>query len=245
MRRLITLLALAVSLLLVTAVVPAAAKKPVPKPAAFYDVTLQITGENGLGMCDGSPQSLTMVELVGKGASGSALLADGTEGTFGTGEETSEPRLYLRADVPADRDYEPIGYLPDNDDNTFDGCHGGALGGSDPPDVPSYFIIHSDSDGNMSNVLWAFDLYKTEGTKGKDKTPGVKEYFRLWGTWATFTDTGEPDGAPCPLTPLAEATCHVSGPFQVWHYYPIEQIGVDQQFDFEMTITPVPPPPAD
>ncbi len=123
-----------------------------------------------------------------------ALLADGTG-------VTSVPRLYLYADIEWSRTY------PDADSgDEFDGCHGGALEGSES-DVPSYFIIHADRSGYVSNVLWAFDVYVEEGTKGKNKIPGVKEYFRLWATEeASFEDAS---WSGCLLTPTEAVTCIV------------------------------------
>jgi hypothetical protein len=218
-RRFLFLL-LAVLMTLVVAL-PATAKKP-PKPdkpspdPVLYDVTLNHTGAEGLGLCDGGVP-LVMADI------GGALLADGTGGT-------STPRLDLDADIAWSRTHP-------NDDSgaEFDGCHGGPLVGSES-DVPSYFIIHTDRSGYVSNVLWAFDVYTEEGTKGKDKTPGVKEYFRLWGTEeASFVD--DESGNGCQLTPTKTVTCSVSGPFDIWHYYPIEQIGI-ADFEFTLTITP-------
>jgi hypothetical protein len=84
-------------------------------------------------------------------------------------------------------------------------------------------------------VLWAFDAYVTEGTKGKDKIPGVKEYFRLWGTEEVSFLDGE--GNRCPLNPTEPVTCFVNGVFHVWYYYPIEQIG-EANFEFVLTIEP-------
>jgi hypothetical protein len=198
------------------AVKPDKPGKPSPDPV-FYDVTLDLAGDEGLGLCDEAP--LVMTDIDG------ALLADGTGGT-------SVPRLLLEANVPWTRTYP----VPDSPDSgaSFEGCHGGALPRSES-DVPSYFIIHSDRSGYVSNVLWAFDVYVEEGTKGKNKTPGVKEYFRLWGTEdASFKDAS---GNACLLTPTEAVTCYVSGPFEIWHYYPIEQIGVTT-FEFTLTITP-------
>ncbi len=198
---------------------PATADKPdkpdKPSPdLVLYDVTLNLTdADDGLGLCDEEP--LVTADIDG------ALLADGTG-------DTSVPRLHLRAEVPWSREHPA-----DISGDEFDECHGGALDGSDS-DVPSYFIIHTDRSGYVSNVLWAFDVYVEEGTKGRNKIPGVKEYFRLWGTDASFVDDS---GNGCLLTPTEAATCHVSGLFEVWHYYPIEQIGT-AYFDFTLTITP-------
>ena len=151
-----------------------------------------------------------------------ALLADGIG-------DTSIPRLWLRAAVPWSRtDPEPVTA------DEFDGCHGDALAGSES-DTPSYLVIHSDRSGYVTRALWAFDVYVEEGTNGKDKIPGVKEYFRLWSTdEVNFEDTL---GNRCPLNPTEAATCHVSGQFELWHYYPIEQIGVTS-FEFTLTIDP-------
>jgi hypothetical protein len=94
-------------------------------------------------------------------------------------------------------------------------------------------VIHSDRDGAISNLLWAFDVYAQEGTKGKDRTPDIREYFRLWGSeTVTFADV---DGNACPIAPETQVTCYVSGSFDVWHYYPIDQIGT-ADFAFSMTI---------
>ncbi|MCJ7780222.1 MAG: hypothetical protein MUQ27_05305 [Acidimicrobiia bacterium] len=191
---------------------PGKPDEPSPDPG-FYDVTMDLTGAEGLGLCD---EPLVMVDMDG------SLLADGTEGT-------SVPRLYLKAGVDPSRTHpETV------TGEEFDACHGGALEGSDS-DVPSYFIIHTDRSGYISNVLWAFDVYVEEGTKGKNKIPGVKEYFRMWAfEEASFENEF---GNGCPLTPTEPVTCFVSGPFDFWHYYPIEQIGV-AAFMFTMTITP-------
>ncbi len=218
---LIALLAVVVALLLLPAASAAAKKggnKPPPEPAVLYEVTLGINGAgDGLGTCVGEG-SLTMAEVDGH------LMADGTSGT-------SMPRIYLRAEVPADREF---GYVADNAEGTFDGCHGGPLPGSESS-VPSYFYVYADADGNVNGMLWAFDVYVELGTKGKNRTPGVKEYFRLWSTVGTAAD---PEGNPCPIAAAAGATCLVQGLFEVWHYYPIEQVG-EAYFDFTLTITPV------
>ena len=218
MRRFLFLL-LAVLMTLVIALPATADKpgkpdKPSPDPV-FYDVTMELVdGADGLGLC--VEETLVMVDLDG------ALLADGTGGT-------SVPRLYLRAGVDSSRTY-PVEVTGEE----FNGCHGGALPGSES-DVPSYFLIHTDRSGYVSNVLWAFDVYVKEGTKGKNKIPGVKEYFRLWAfEEASFTDES---GNGCILTPTEPVTCYVSGPFDFWHYYPIEQIGITD-FMFTMTIAP-------
>jgi hypothetical protein len=213
---------LAVALALVIALPAGAGKpekpdkpgKPSPDPV-FYHVTLNRTGAEGLGLCDGVP--LVMTDIDG------ALLADGTGAT-------SVPRLYLHAHIAWSR----TGPVPISGDE-FDGCHGGALQGSES-DVPSYFIIHTDRSGYVSNVLWAFDVYVEEGTNGRNKIPGVpKEYFRLWGTEeASFEDEY---GEGCLPSPTEAVACDVSGLFEVWHYYPIEKIG-DTNFEFTLTITP-------
>ncbi|MCJ7780498.1 MAG: hypothetical protein MUQ27_06715, partial [Acidimicrobiia bacterium] len=44
-------------------------------------------------------------------------------------------------------------------------------------------------------------------------------------------------GDGCLLSPTKAVTCDVRGPFEVWHYYPIAQIGVTD-FDFTLIITP-------
>ena len=154
-----------------------------------------------------------------------ALVADGNG-------DTSIPRLVLQAGIPWSRtDPEVVS------GDRFDGCHGGSLEGSES-DVPSYFLIHQDRTGHLSNILWAFDVYVEEGTKGKDKTPAVKEYFRLWGTEdVSFLDDSD---NLCSLNPTGTTTCHVSGEFVIWHYYPIEQIGTTD-FEFTLTITPIEP----
>ena len=197
---------------------PATAKKPTkPSPdPTFYQVTLDLTGDEGLGTCDEEPLVMT-----GDGA----LVADGNG-------DTSIPRLVLQAGIPWSRtDPEVV------DGDRFDGCHGGSLEGSES-DVPSYFLIHQDRTGHLSNILWAFDVYVEEGTKGKDKTPAVKEYFRLWGTEdVSFLDDSD---NLCSLNPTGTTTCHVSGEFVIWHYYPIEQIGTTD-FEFTITITPIEP----
>ena len=229
MRRFLFLL-LAVLMTLVIAL-PATADKPADKPdkpgkpspdLVLYDVTLNLTGDaDGLGLCE-DEGPLVMADIDG------ALLADGTGGT-------SVPRLYLRADIEWSRT-DPVPFTRDE----FDECHGGALPTSDL-DVPSYFIIHTDRSGYVSNVLWAFDVYVkegTKGTKGRNKTPDIpdiKEYFRLWGAEdVSFVDEF---GNGCPLTPTEAVTCYVRGQFEVWHYYPIEQIDV-ADFEFTLTITP-------
>jgi hypothetical protein len=224
MRQRTWIILLAVALALVIAL-PAGAGKPdkpdkpeKPTPdLVFYDVTLDRTGAEGLGLCAEEPEGpLVMVDIDG------ALLADGTGGT-------SVPRLDLRAEVPWRRSYPAIS------GEKFVGCHGGPLLDSES-NVPSYFIIHTDRSGDLSNVLWAFDVYVKEGTKGRNKTAGVpKEYFRLWGAEdVSFLDAS---GDGCLLSPTDAVTCYVSGSFEVWHYYPIEQIG-DADFMFTMTIEP-------
>lgn len=214
MRRLwIVLMVVAMALVIA---VPATAKKP-PKPSpdpSSYEVTLSLTGAEGLGTCDEQP--LVMTDIDG------ALLADGNEGT-------SVPRLVLQAEIPWSRT-DPVAVSGDR----FEGCHGGSLDGSES-DVPSYFLIHQDRTGHLSNILWAFDVYVERGTKGKDKIPAVKEYFRLWGTEdVSFLDNS---GNLCSLNPTQTTTCEVSGEFDIWHYYPIEQIGTTD-FEFTLTITP-------
>jgi len=208
----------AVAMILVVAL-PVLAKKPdhAGKPSpdpVLYDVRLTLDdAAEGLGACEEQP-SLVMTDIDG------ALLADGTG-------DTSVPRLWLRAAVPWQRTHPPKG-----SGDAFDECHGGVLEGSES-NIPSYFIIHSDRSGYVTNVLWAFDAYVEEGTKGKDKIPGYKEYFRLWGTEGVSFLDGE--GNRCPLNPTVSATCLVKGVFEVWHYYPIEQIG-EAYFEFELTI---------
>jgi hypothetical protein len=213
MKRLVTLVAIATSLLLVTAVVPAVAKKPPEPEPAFYELTLQRTGDAGLGTCD-EASTLTMLDIDGH------LLADGTRGT-------SEPRLYLTADVPWSRTYPA-----ETSGTAFDGCHGGALEGSDSA-VPSYFVIHGDSNGKVTGVLWAFDVYTQAGTKGKNRTPAIKEFFRLWD-YENVAFEGD-----CDILPTDTSDCSVSGTFGVWHYYPIEEIGTDF-FEYSITITRLP-----
>jgi hypothetical protein len=216
MRR-ISILLLTLAMALAIALPVAAKGKPdMPSPdPTLYNVTLTLADDaEGLGTCDEHP--LVMNDIDG------ALLADGSR-------ETSVPRLWLRAIVPWSRT-EPSSVTGDE----FDGCHGGALAGSES-DIPSYFIIHADRSDHVAGVLWAFDVYVEEGTKGKDETPGVKEYFRLWSTdEVSFEDAS---GNRCPLNPTEPVTCLVSGPFEIWHYYPIKQIGT-ANFEFILTIDP-------
>lgn len=206
--------------LVVTSVGAATAKgRPVKTPAALYDVSLSLaSGVEGLGTCadETEPQFLTMADIDG------ALSADGSN-------STTAPRLHLRANVPWTRSYPEY----DSGDG-FDGCHGGMIIQSQS-DVPSYFVIHGDRSGNVVSVLWAFDVYVENGVRRRGKTSGVKEYFRLWATEpVTFQDGS---GDPCPLIPTEPVECFVSGAFEVWHYYPIEQIGLTD-FTFTMTIGP-------
>jgi len=209
--------------LVVTSIGAAAAKgKPSSPDPVYYEVTMDLVdgvdGVEGLATdatCGGDvPLNMRFEES----RRGSYLVADGAE-------STSMPRLWLRADVAWART-EPH----ETSGPGFDGCHGGPLPGSES-NIPSYFVVHRDRSGNMVSILWAFDVYTEEGTKRKNKTPGVKEYFRLWST--DEVSMKDASGNSCPLAPSEPVTCIVSGPFEVWHYYPIEQIGTA---DFDLTI---------
>ena len=222
LRRIIILAVTAMCALAVVIAAPAGAKgKPAPEPTATYTVALHLGDDaEGLGSC--GDDTLTMAAIDG------AIIADGHPVPDG-GTITSIPIMHLRADVPWSRSSPAPGAAGD----AFDECHGGALAGSSS-DIPSYFLIHEDRDGNMASMLWAFDVYTQDATKGRDKTPAIKEYFRLWPSdGVAFVDA---DGNACPIEPVVEVTCHVSGPFEIWHYYPIEQIGV-ADFAFSVTIT--------
>lgn len=224
-----TVILLMTATLVVTSIGAATAKgKPSPKPV-YYDVTMNLADDvDGLSTGDatctsGDPLVNPLFMRFEESRNGSYLVADGTE-------FTSMPRLWLRANVDWIRTEEPHAGFDDG----FDGCHGGPLSESDS-DIPSYFVIHGDRSGNAVSILWAFDVYIEEGTRGKNKTPGVKEYFRLWSTDdVTFQDTS---GDDCPLDSDVPITCSVNGPFEVWHYYPIEQIGITE-FSFTLTMGP-------